>query len=154
MRPAPAAAQHGAVKPIRRLLLAVLLLPLLAGAARAADDEPELRRLNDAYLQAALASDAHRLEPLLAEDFTAVLADGSLVSRAEYLRQAALPLPLRDFREDGVTVRVYGDAAVLSAVAIARLQNGGWARSRYTDVYVRRSGAWRIASIQITRITR
>lgn len=139
---------------MRRLLLALLLVPLLGRAARAADDAAELRRLNDAYLQAALASDTGRLEPLLADDFTAVLADGSLVSRAEYLRQAALPLPLRDFREDGVTVRLYGDAAVLSAVAIARLQNGGWARSRYTDVYVRRGGAWRIVSIQITRLAR
>ncbi len=137
-----------------RLLLLALLAPLLAAGARAADDAAELRRLNDAYLQAALASDAGRLGPLLAEDFTAVLADGSLVSRSEYLRQAALPLPIRDFREEGVTVRVYGDAALLSAVAVARLKNGAWASSRYTDVYVRQGGAWRIASIQITRISR
>jgi hypothetical protein len=142
------------VKPLRRLLLAVLLVPLLAGTrARAADDEADLRRLNEAYLKAALASDPRALEPLLAPDFSAVLADGSAIGRAEFLRQAALPLPLREFREEGVSVRLYGDTALLSAVAIARLPNGALARSRYTDVYVRRFGAWRIVSIQITRIS-
>ena len=138
------------MRALRPLLLAVLLVPLLA---RAADEEAELRRLNDAYLQAVLASDAGKLGPLLADDFTAVLADGSLVNRAEYLRQASLPLPIRDFREEGVTVRTYGDTALLSAVAAARLKSGAWARSRYTDVYVRQAGAWRIVSVQITRIT-
>jgi ketosteroid isomerase-like protein len=133
-------------------LFALGLIGVRAVAAPAGADEAELRRLNDDYVRAFLASDVARDRELLADDFYGVLADGRVIDKAAFLRQAAAPPAVREFRVREVMVRLYGDAAIVNTRATYLRPDGSPAQTRYVHVYVRRDGGWRIASVQITRL--
>jgi ketosteroid isomerase-like protein len=126
----------------------------LSGAAFAdpGADEAALRRLNDDYARAFVASDASRFRDLLSDDFQAVLADGRRIDRAEFLRQAGRPAGAIDFRVRDVEVRLFGDTALVGALAAYRRADGAVVRTRYLGVWVRGGARWRIVSIQFTRI--
>jgi ketosteroid isomerase-like protein len=135
-----------------RLLVLAAFLPRVASASESAD-ETTLRRLNDDYVRAFLACDVNRDRELLADDFYGVLADGRVIDKAEFLRQAAQPPALSNFAVRDVAVRVYGDAAVVDTLATYLRPDGNRAKTRYVHVYVRQAGRWRIVSVQITRVT-
>ncbi len=143
----------------RRLLPSVLASVALglagAGAASAtpAGDEADLRQLNDDYVRAFLACDVARFRTLLADDFYGVLADGRVIDKPEFLRQAATPPALRAFRIRDVAVRLFGDAAIVNDLAAFRKADGSPGLTRYVDVYARRHGQWQVVSVQITRVT-
>jgi len=145
------------IKPAGMARTACALLALLLAAAppaRAADpapDEPEIRRLNDAYVRAYLACDLARFRTLLADDFTGVLADGRVIDKAEFLREAASPPDARDLRLHDVTIREFGDTALVGALVNYRKADGTGIRTRYTTFYVRRDGRWAIVWVQWTR---
>jgi ketosteroid isomerase-like protein len=138
--------------PAALFALGLWLVP--AGRVAAADngEEATLRRLNDDYVRAFLTSDVARDRELLADDFYGVLADGRVIDKAAFLRQAALPPALKDFKVREVVVRVYGDAAIVNTRATYLRPDGAPAQTRYVHVYVRRDGGWQIASVQITRL--
>jgi ketosteroid isomerase-like protein len=144
--------------PSRRFLLpglcALGLIFALPAAARAADggDEAALRQLNRDYLGAFLACDVARFRDLLADDFYGVRADGKVIDKAEFLREAAVPPGVKDFRLTEVVVRLYGDAALVNDLATYLRPNGTPAQTRYVDVYARRQGRWQVVSVQITRV--
>ncbi|HEY5079620.1 MAG TPA: nuclear transport factor 2 family protein [Opitutaceae bacterium] len=134
-------------------LLALVLaaaLPARAAAPAAADD-PEIRRLNDDYVRAYLACDVARFRSLLADDFTGVLADGRVIDKAEFLREAAAPPDVRDLRLHDVTIREYGDTALVGALVNYKRADGSGVRTRYTTFYVRADGRWAIVWVQWTR---
>jgi len=129
-----------------------LFLALCAGAlAQPKSGEPELARLNEEFARAFVASDAIRYSALLAEDFQAVLADGRRIDRAEFLLQAASPSGASGFRLGELSVRQYGDTAVMGALADYIKEDGTPVRTRYTGVWVRSGGRWRMVSVQFTR---
>lgn len=139
-----------------RRACALLALLLSASAPARADgapppDEPVLRQMNDDYVRAYLACDVARFRTLLADDFTGVLADGRVIDRAEFLRQAAQAPDARDLRLHDVTIHVYGDAAMVGALVAYRRADGAAVRTRYSALYVRRAGRWSIAWVQWTR---
>ncbi len=142
----------------RRLLSSALAgLGLFLGvagpaAASPAADEAALRQLNDDYVRAFLACDVGRFRTLLADDFYGVLADGRIIDKAEFLRQAATPPPLKAFRIRDVAVRLFGDAAIVNDLASFRKADGAAGLTRYVDVYARRNGQWQVVSVQITRV--
>jgi ketosteroid isomerase-like protein len=59
------------------------------------------------------------------------------------------PYTVEDFE-----VRLYGDVALLSGRTLMTGKHDGkpfTSNYRYIDIYVKRGGAWKIASVQITR---
>jgi ketosteroid isomerase-like protein len=122
-----------------------------AGAAAPAPDEPEIRKLNDDYVRAYMACDLARFRSLLADDFTGVLADGRVIDKAEFLREAAVPPDVRELRLHDVTVREYGDTAIVGALVNYKKADGTGIRTRYTTFYVRSDGRWAIVWVQWTR---
>ena len=92
----------------------ILAVPA-ASADPAGPDEPALRQMNDDYVRAFLTCDVARFRSLLADDFSGVLADGRVIDKAEFLREAAEPPDARDLRLHGVTIRVFGDSALVAA---------------------------------------
>ena len=135
-------------------LLFLGLLSRLPAAAAAADgvDETSLRRLNDDYVRASLTCDVARFRELLSDDFLGVLADGRVVDKTKFLVLAAQPPALKDFHVREVAVRLYGDAALVNDFATYRRGDGSLAQTRYVHVYARRSGQWKLVSVQITRV--
>jgi ketosteroid isomerase-like protein len=134
----------------------VALLLLLARPARADDagaDEPALRQLNSEYVRAFLACDVERFRSLLTDDFGGVLADGRVIDKAEFLREASVRPDARDLRLHDVTIRGYGDSATVVALVTYRRGDGTAVRTRYSSLYVRRGAGWAIAWVQWTRVT-
>jgi ketosteroid isomerase-like protein len=140
-----------------RTALALIVLALLAAMpGRAAEatgpEETALRQLNDDYVKAFLNCDTSRFKALLADDFAGVLADGRVIDKAEFLREAQVKPDAADLRLHGVTIHAYGDSAMVMAAVSYHRADGTSVRTRYTTLYVRRDASWVIAWVQWTRV--
>lgn len=143
----------GMVRPAPALMAVLLLAALPAVAAEPAGaDEAAIRRMNDDYVRAYLDCDVARFRAMLADDFTGVLADGRVIDRTEFLRQAAEPPDARDLRLRDVVIRMFGDSALVGGAVTYRRADGTGVRTRYTSVYARRGGGWAIVWVQWTRV--
>jgi hypothetical protein len=140
-----------------RTAWALAAVLLLASPGRAADpvapDEPALRQLNADYVRAFLACDVERFRSILADDFSGVLADGRVIDKTEFLREAAQPPDARDLRLHDVSIRQFGDSAVVAALVSYFRANGTGVRTRYSSIFARRKGQWEIVWVQWTRVT-
>ena len=117
-------------------------------------DDKRLRSLNEQYVRASLAGDVAWYQARLADDFVCIQSDGSLLDKDAFLRMTAAGSDLADYRLDEVDVRCFGDVAIVRATGFWTAKNGTPGTSRYTDVYVRSGGDWKVVSAQITRPAR
>ncbi len=141
----------------RRLVtLATLLVTAQATrlAAQGPNLEDSVRALESQRAQALLKADTVALSQLLADDFVEISRLGTLRTKADNMREIASgALRLTSVRYDSLSVRIYGDVAVLQGIA----DNTGTFRGfpftgkiRYTRVFVRRDGRWRAVAMQQT----
>jgi len=130
-----------------------LLLVLSSGKAFA-QVEDSVKAVEMNRRQALLAADTVALSRMLAPDFIEISRLGTVRTRADNIRDIASgALHLTSVTYDSLTVRVYGDVAVLTGVA----DNTGTMRGlpfsgkiRYTRVFVRRDGRWQAVLMQQT----
>ena len=88
---------------------------------------------------------------ILADDFLCTNPDGSLVDRAGFLEQKALPVKISNLEAHDVNVRVMGDFAIIHARTSYTRPDGERGAGRYTDVWARRQGRWLAVSAHVTR---
>ena len=112
-----------------------------------------LRRLNREYIDAYMETDVGWYRRHLARDFVCIESDGSVQTRARFLAEAARGPDVAAYRLAEVRVRFYGGGGVALVQATGRFTrpDGRRGTSRYTDVYVRKNGDWKVVSAQITR---
>ncbi|HEX8282408.1 MAG TPA: nuclear transport factor 2 family protein [Pyrinomonadaceae bacterium] len=113
--------------------------------------EKALLALERKWMGALQQRDASALSQLVSDDFTLVsprlvVAAGD---RERYFQHAMRELSLASYELEGVTVRLYGRAAVVSgrlrqSATVAGEDWGG--AYLFTDVWVSRDGAWRVVS--------
>ena len=115
------------------------------------DDLAQLTKLNDDYIHSVQHSDVRRFDEILADDFLCSNPDGSLIDRAQFLRQTAAPVTISNLKAHDVTVRVMGDVAIIHARTTYTLADGREGKGRYTDVWARRGGRWLAVSAHVTR---
>ncbi len=120
-------------------------------ATQAASDVDVLRKLNDDYIRSVQNGDVQRFREILAEDFSASLADGTIVGKPAFLENTAKPVTIANLTAHDVDIRVLGDVAVIHAKTSFSTQDGRAATGRYTDVWARRGGEWRAISAHVTR---
>ena len=116
--------------------------------------EDSVRMLESQRAQALLTADTVVLSQLVADDFVEISRLGTLRTKADNMREIASGmLKLTAVRYDSLSVRIYGDVAVLQGIA----DNAGTFRGfpftgkiRYTRVFVRRDGHWRAVAMQQT----
>lgn len=114
-------------------------------------DLEQLFALNDDYVDSVQHSDVARFDEILADDFLCSNPDGSLVDRAQFLRQTAQPVTIHDLRAGDVRVRILGDVAIIHARTSYTTAGGERRSGRYTDVWARRNGRWLAVSAHVTR---
>ena len=128
---------------------------LLVWTARVqAQVEDSVRALEMSRRQALLAADTAALSRMLAPDFVEISRLGTVRTRADNIRDIASgALHLTSVAYDSLTVRVYGDVAILTGIA----DNSGTMRGfpfsgkvRYTRLFVRRDGRWQAVLMQQT----
>ena len=123
-----------------------------AGAQSAVADT--IRGLETARADALLHADTAALSRLIAPEFVEISRLGQMRTRDDNIRDIGSgALRLLTVKYDSVSVRVYGDVAVLTAIA----DNTGLFRGfpfagkvRYTRVFVRRDGRWQAVLMQQT----
>jgi ketosteroid isomerase-like protein len=139
----------------RRLLLAGLAI---AGIGHAAEPQliARLKAQADAWDRAIVAKDRAAIEANMAEDFRQIDARGNVETKASFVDGLVSPdLVLDPYTVEDFEVRVYGDTALLSGRTrmTGRYQGQTFdTHYRYIDVYVKRGGAWKIFSVQISPI--
>src|SRR6266404_5872320 len=94
-------------------------------------DIDELTRLNRDYVASVQNSDVKRFDEILAEDFYCSNPDKSLVDRAGFLKQTAVPVTIRNLEAHDVKIRVMGDFAIIHARTTYTTPDGKPASRRY-----------------------
>lgn len=141
-------------------ILVFCAVPLCAAAQKPQKHENrhrEIDQLEEAWRSAVLSSNTSAMDALLADDYTAITANGTLQTKQDWLaslrsgRVHITTLEVSDRK-----VRFYGDTAVVTSRVEADgtgLDGEVSGSFRYTRVYVRNAqGKWRIVSFEASRI--
>jgi ketosteroid isomerase-like protein len=132
----------------------VVLLLLAFGSSALAQVEDSVRAVEISRRDALLAADTVALSKMIAPDFVEISRLGTVRTRADNIRDIASgALHLTAIKYDSLTVRIYGDVAVLTGIA----DNTGTMRGfpfagkiRYTRIFVRKDGRWQAVLMQQT----
>jgi ketosteroid isomerase-like protein len=130
------------------VILAGLLLPAARFPQTSAvnADEIQIRQLEHAWNQAEAKQEVKEVSSLLAETLVYTDYDGSFMNKAEYMKWVAAPQQKADhLYDEGLSVQVYGNAAVVTGIYRESGTNKGKPyviRSRYTDTWIKQKGVW------------
>ena len=109
-------------------------------------DEIQIKQLERAWNQAEAKQEVKEVSALLADTLAYTYYDGSFMNKSEYMKWVAAPEQKADhLYDEGLSVHVYGDAAVVTGIYRESGTNKGKPyviRSRYTDTWIKRNGAW------------
>lgn len=112
----------------------------------------ELLKANREYDEALVRGDALVLERLYSDDFIYTTPDGEVRDKAQQLAFTRTgDLRLESGQSDDVRVRVYGNTAVMTGrfTATGKFRDQRIdIRERYTAVWVKREGRWRLVAEQ------
>jgi ketosteroid isomerase-like protein len=152
------------IRIVRRALLLSLAAWTVAACTTTAPPGPAnvgevvalLTAQADRWDKAIVRKDRAAIEANMAEDFRQIDAQGNVETKAVFVEGLLSPeLVIDPYTVEDFDVRLYGDVALLSGRTrmTGRYQGRPFASHyRYIDIYVRRGGAWKIVSVQISRI--
>jgi ketosteroid isomerase-like protein len=142
------------------LLFAACAFPLQGNSnapKQKTDPRHQIDRLEDRWREAVLNSDPNILDSLLAEDYVAITANGTLQTKDQTIASARagewhiITLDMSDRK-----VRFYGRTALVTSVAQVEGTTGDGnvtGTYRYTRVYARDSrGVWKVVNFEVNRI--
>jgi ketosteroid isomerase-like protein len=154
------------LRPLRALARALLFALLaLASAAPASALLPkreshavhkQIESLEMAWRQAVVDNNIPVMDHLLADDYVGITANGTIEDKAQAIAQRkAGTVRITMLNLDDLKIRLYGDIAVVTSIADLAGVNGQSdisGKYRYTRVYNRRLGEWKIVSFEASRI--
>src|SRR5438552_4815753 len=97
------------------------------------NDLAELASLNRDYVNSVQNSDVKRFDEILADDFYCTNPDKSLLDRADFLKQTAVPVTIKNLEAHDVKIRVMGDFAIIHARTTYTTADGKPGSGRSTD---------------------
>jgi ketosteroid isomerase-like protein len=138
------------------LALFCAVLSIAQDASKQSGEEGRLRALESAWNHAEQSKDAAALNQLLAESLVYVDYDGTLLNKKEFLESTLHnTVEQEQINNDGMTVHVYGNAAVVTGMYRDRGIEKGKAflrRGRFTDTWINQNGTWQCVASQSTLI--
>jgi ketosteroid isomerase-like protein len=140
---------------MRRSLGVVLIF--LAGSAGAADTpEAEVRKAEEARIAATIKGDVAALGALLADGMTYVHSNAKLETKQEFIGLIGSGhYQYKSIAPRDVTVRFYGQTAIVGGLADIEVVSGGQPASpklRFTEVWVKGTAGWQLAAWHSTRL--
>jgi ketosteroid isomerase-like protein len=112
----------------------------------AGGDEIQIKQLERAWNQAEAKQEVKEVSSLLADTLVYTDYDGSFMNKSEYMKWVAAPQQKADhLYDEGLSVQVYGDAAVVTGIYRESGTNKGkpyLIRSRFTDTWIKRNSVW------------
>lgn len=146
---------------MKHMVVGVCVLALLAPMGcsprqTAADVEKELTALSSQWNDAYVEGDVAVLERVEADDIVQVDTDGNVFTKADDIAEVKAGIyKLKSWTREEMTVRPYGDTAVVNGVTRSQGTYKGRdfdSRSRSTEIWMRKGGRWQCVSGQSTRI--
>ena len=114
-------------------------------------DLDELTVLNRDYVASVQNCDVRRFDQILAQDFYCTNPDKSLVDRAGFLKQTAVPVTIKNLIADEVKIRILGDFAIIHGRTSYIAADGQQAYGRYTDCWAKQNGRWLAVAAHVSR---
>jgi len=127
---------------------------LLAGnvvKASSPDDKAQIIQLERDWVQSWVTMDAAANDRIIADDFLGTEPDGKRVTKADLMKELKDDATLASNRlnEDDLTIRLYGDTAVVNGSESWKLKKDGkTGRYIWTDIFVKRNGKWQVVASQ------
>ena len=120
-----------------------------------ANAEQALKNAEHQWTEAFKNRDKDALNRILDDRFIFTDDKGQVFSKTEYIDAAMQAIKVESYSLDDMTVRVFGDSAVVAGRWAGKLTIDGKNASgafRYTDTFVKRLGRWRAVASQDTRM--
>jgi uncharacterized protein (TIGR02246 family) len=143
-------------KRIALVLITFSLLVVPLAWSQGGNAEQHIKKLNDQVNAANVKGDTSFLEKVLADDYTAIRGDGSVLTKAEEIekmKSGAIKYQKVDLQD--VKVRVYGNTAITVDLSTTTNMRNGIQRTgsnRTTRIWVKQKGDWKCVSYQTTRV--
>ena len=140
--------------PIAIVGLAAVFAAAQIPAEADADDRATVAALDLAFQAAVKRNDADQMDRILHEQYFLVLGNGTVVSRETLLESARKKDVIYEIQDEdpgSQTVRVWGDAAVVTARLWTKGTRDGVPFERrlwFSDTYVRTPSGWKYAFAQ------
>jgi hypothetical protein len=141
------------------ILPIILLLTLLCGTARAADDTAQLTLLLNEFLAGASVNDTAVHERFWADDLVYTSSGGERFGKQHILdglraEDAETAEPAVVYSAEDVRIRLYDDMAVVAFRLLGTVQGdpGGVTQYLNTGTFQKREGEWKAVAWQATRI--
>jgi ketosteroid isomerase-like protein len=107
-------------------------------------------------IQAGVRKDVEAIAPFTAAEYMQIDFDGRVMDKAAtFQRIRSSDIRLRSNTIDDLTVRIYGDVAVVTGLGTPKGVADGrdfGEPIRYSRVYVKRDGRWQVVLFQQTRV--
>ena len=146
-------------KAISALAVAVMLACAAPTAATESGTSAELKQLLHEFLEAAGRGDKAVFDRFFADDLIYTRSAGVTISKADIMKGLNEPPkpddPKSTYSADDITVRDYGDMAVLNFRLIQHLKKGDSSETNYyrnTGTFLKRKGRWQAVAWQSTRV--
>jgi len=145
---------------MKHIMLGLAMIGLLAvpvgWAQTQSSTEKELIGVENAWKQAVVKRDGAALQRLYADEYMSVDQEGMTWNKKQDIEiDTAGVSRLSTYKLEDLNVRVYGDVAVVTGRNTATgkvLDSSAKARTRFTDVFIKRDGRWQCVHSQTTPI--
>jgi ketosteroid isomerase-like protein len=115
-----------------------------------------VRKAENDRFAAMLKPDVAALDKLLGDDLTYTHGDGRVIDKMAFIADFKTgAFKYVTIQPNEMKVRVFGDVAVVTGGAAMQVVNNGvpaTIKIRYTDVHVKRNGAWQMVAWEATRL--
>jgi ketosteroid isomerase-like protein len=113
----------------------------------------ELTRIEQRIANTWKAGDCSAWAAMLAPEWSVIHITGDIMTKAAALEACKSPrTPGEDLTLDDLSVRLFGDAAVVTGRTTVTSGAGPALTLRFTDVFVRREGRWQVVASHATRV--
>ena len=131
------------------IALAVLSPPCVASDPHARDRQ-QILQLEREWNHVYLVNDPAPLDHILADDFLGTEPDGRRATKKDMVAEVKGPSNLASshINEDDITIRYYGETAVVNGSESWMQKDGKAGRYIWTDIFVKRDGRWAVVASQ------
>jgi len=115
----------------------------------------ELQRIEQQLAATWKKGDCSAWGAMLAPEWSVIHITGDVITKAEALEMCKAPRePIETLKVDDLSVRAFGDAAVVTGRTTATTggEKPATLMLRFTDVFIRRAGRWQVVASQATRL--
>ena len=136
-------------------IISLLVVPL--AWSQGGNAEQQIKTIGEQLSAAMLKADADAMDKILADDYTGVRGDGSVLTKAQEIekyKSGAIKYATNEIKD--LKIRVYGHTAVSTSLSSSKNMRDGQQHigtTRNIRVWVKQKGTWKCVAYQTTRVS-